>query len=484
MTRNVLAMAAVAAVAAVLFALFGDPPSPTPEAPAMPEAAAPAPAPEPAPAQTAPAQPAPAQAAAPDPAPAAADPAPEAQAAAQPEAQAAPAQTPEAAIQPEAAPASEPAAQAAAQTAPSAPAAESAPAPAKAPAPALAIEPAPEVAPEVAFDVVRVEPDGSALVAGRAPARATVSVLIDGAPVAVTRADGQGGFTSFSRLGPSETPRVMSLSVTLADGRAVASDASVIIGPVAAPEAPAPAAAQTPEALAAAAPEAAAPAPAEAQAPEAAPAEAPAPAPQALAAAAPEAPPQSAPQPAAPSAVLVEGDGVRVLQPAARTDPDLVRIDAISYSASGNVVLDGSGAAGLFVRIYIDNRALLKTLIAEDGSWRASLPDIAPGVYTLRADQIDDSGRVTSRFETPFKREAPETVAAAQAGNAQGADAGMAAAPVSVTVQPGNSLWRIARRSYGSGLLYVQIFEANRAQIRDPDLIYPGQVFTLPAIEE
>ena len=47
-------------------------------------------------------------------------------------------------------------------------------------------------------------------------------------------------------------------------------------------------------------------------------------------------------------------------------------------------------------------------------------------------------------------------------------------------VQPGNSLWRIARRSYGAGLRYTVIYEANRSQIRRPDLIYPGQVFTIP----
>ncbi len=50
-----------------------------------------------------------------------------------------------------------------------------------------------------------------------------------------------------------------------------------------------------------------------------------------------------------------------------------------------------------------------------------------------------------------------------------------------VVVQPGNSLWRIARRSYGSGWDYTVIYEANREQIRNPDLIYPGQVFALPA---
>ena len=49
-----------------------------------------------------------------------------------------------------------------------------------------------------------------------------------------------------------------------------------------------------------------------------------------------------------------------------------------------------------------------------------------------------------------------------------------------VTVQPGNTLWAIARDRYGSGPAYVKVFEANRDRIRDPDLIYPGQVFSIP----
>ena len=50
-----------------------------------------------------------------------------------------------------------------------------------------------------------------------------------------------------------------------------------------------------------------------------------------------------------------------------------------------------------------------------------------------------------------------------------------------VVVEPGNSLWRIARRTYGQGTRFTLIFDANRDRIRDPDLIYPGQVFNLPA---
>ena len=52
------------------------------------------------------------------------------------------------------------------------------------------------------------------------------------------------------------------------------------------------------------------------------------------------------------------------------------------------------------------------------------------------------------------------------------------------TVQPGNTLWAIARERYGEGILYVAVFEANKDLIRDPDLIYPGQIFRLPEIEQ
>jgi nucleoid-associated protein YgaU len=53
--------------------------------------------------------------------------------------------------------------------------------------------------------------------------------------------------------------------------------------------------------------------------------------------------------------------------------------------------------------------------------------------------------------------------------------------PVTITVQPGFTLWGIAQDRLGDGVLYVQVFDANRDKIRDPDLIYPGQVISLPA---
>ena len=47
-------------------------------------------------------------------------------------------------------------------------------------------------------------------------------------------------------------------------------------------------------------------------------------------------------------------------------------------------------------------------------------------------------------------------------------------------VSRGDSLWHISKRIYGRGIRYTVIFDANAPQIRNPDLIYPGQIFVLP----
>jgi nucleoid-associated protein YgaU len=47
-------------------------------------------------------------------------------------------------------------------------------------------------------------------------------------------------------------------------------------------------------------------------------------------------------------------------------------------------------------------------------------------------------------------------------------------------IRRGDNLWTIARRVYGEGIKYTTIYDANTGQIRDPDRIYPGQVFELP----
>ena len=48
------------------------------------------------------------------------------------------------------------------------------------------------------------------------------------------------------------------------------------------------------------------------------------------------------------------------------------------------------------------------------------------------------------------------------------------------TVKAGDSLSKIAKREYGDASQWTRIYEANKGSIKDPDLIYPGQTFTLP----
>lgn len=54
---------------------------------------------------------------------------------------------------------------------------------------------------------------------------------------------------------------------------------------------------------------------------------------------------------------------------------------------------------------------------------------------------------------------------------------------IEYTVIKGDCLWNIAKKFYENPFLWKKIYEANKDKIKNPDLIYPGQVFLLPDIE-
>jgi nucleoid-associated protein YgaU len=159
-------------------------------------------------------------------------------------------------------------------------------------------------------------------------------------------------------------------------------------------------------------------------------------------------------------------------------------VDSIAYSGGGKVELSGHGTADAHVRIYLDNKNVATAKVGADGRWSLTLPEVHEGLYKLRADELDAKGKVMARFETPFKRESEAALAAAgvtPGGKTAAPSVGVRA--TIITVQPGYTLWGIAKASYGHGILYVKVFDANREQIRDPDLIYPGQVFSVPGAD-
>lgn len=175
-----------------------------------------------------------------------------------------------------------------------------------------------------------------------------------------------------------------------------------------------------------------------------------------------------------PLVVIANSDGVKVVQSGAdEADDDLV-VDTISYDAAGDVELAGRGQPSGIVRIYLDNMPVSTAAMDATGQWNTALSEIDAGIYTLRVDEMDQSGKVSSRLETPFKRESLIELAAYMKFVDDPARINI------VTVQPGNTLWAIARKRYGRGILYVRVFEKNKDKIRDPNLIYPGQIFSLP----
>ena len=178
----------------------------------------------------------------------------------------------------------------------------------------------------------------------------------------------------------------------------------------------------------------------------------------------------SAPAPlAAPRVLRVDEGGLQVVQggPSAA-----LSIDTISYASDGATVLGGRAPGDSAVRVYIDNTPVEATRSGPDGQWRLDLPRMEERVYTLRVDQVGADGSVVARAETPFKPEDAATLDALAATERDGVRR--------VTVQPGFTLWAIAERNYGDGFAYVRVFEANAADIRNPDLIYPGQIFDVP----
>jgi nucleoid-associated protein YgaU len=158
----------------------------------------------------------------------------------------------------------------------------------------------------------------------------------------------------------------------------------------------------------------------------------------------------------------VPGDG-------AKGDAAGVSVDIVDYDEKGDLILSGRGVAGSNVTIYLNNQPIGQATVDKARQWQMKpAQPVQPGQYQMRADETSPQGKVSSRIELPFMR--AEAQRPATAGETR------------IIVQPGNSLWRIARHRYGEGQRFSVIYAANKEQIRDPDLIYPGQVFAMPSV--
>lgn len=185
------------------------------------------------------------------------------------------------------------------------------------------------------------------------------------------------------------------------------------------------------------------------------------------------------------------GGATKVLQTPQPSDgtasgpkPD-VTVDAVAFQ-DGKLFISGSAAIGGIVRIYVDGVVVGDATAGEDGRWQiATDRAVGSGQHTIRADRIEkDTGKVIARAEVPFQQTG-DVATLMGVGTAGGGSAGVSSTGSAdlqkVVIKRGDNLWTISRKLYGKGVRFSTIYEANNDQIRNPDLIYPGQVFLLPA---
>jgi nucleoid-associated protein YgaU len=318
-----------------------------------------------------------------------------------------------------------------------------------------------------AFDVARIEKTGDAVIAGRAAPGATVELLRNGEVHDRAVADAAGQFVMVPPRLPAGDYE-LTLRSSQPDGRQETSRQSVAV---------------------------------------------------ALAPSLTEQPVVALMTPDKPTLVLSKPAGANPISGS-------VAVETVETEASGKLHVGGRSPAGAAVRLYLNDSFLASTTAAADGRFAFTINGgVAPGKYRVRLDEVaPGSGAVRSRAEVPFtvpetvaaSRSAPRAVAGAAAASASAgqpaqhrvqlakrqdlaasqepdttgattaqSDARASSAVVvprisTAVVSRGDSLWRISQSTYGNGKRFAVIYEANQRQIRNPNLIYPGQTFVLP----
>ena len=152
-------------------------------------------------------------------------------------------------------------------------------------------------------------------------------------------------------------------------------------------------------------------------------------------------------------AVLVKPAGLSVL--------------TLSWASQDNLFIKGRSSGGAAVRGLLNDRVFRADHDADSGDWTA----------TLRLDGL--SGKAV-RLVTHLLNTDDEIMISRQLDfNLDQLDVGRDGSEM-IIIEKGDMLWRIAYRTYGDGIRYLDIVKRNKERIADPDLIYPAQIFALP----
>jgi len=390
------------------------------------------------------------------------------------------------------------------------------------PGPAAAASPATGTeASAPTFDIIRVEPSGEAVIAGRAAPNTTVELLRDNQPIARALVDPSG---QFAIVPPALFPgsSEITLRSTGADGRSLVSRDSVAVVVAAKRDAKPLIALTSPDkpTVVLSQPD-------------------PVPPPPAPVAAGPR--DGSARAEAKPKAGAAPEGKAPEKERAAAASP--VKIVSVEAEEGGRLYVTSQAQPGATVRLYLNDTLVAPGSAGADGRVAFTIGrGVQPGAYAIRVDEVDPvSGKVKARSEVPFSVPAGKPTPPKAAARTATATPEPAAPPARIAVVPqtlnppaprppaeaappaqamtatepkaearpsaapepkpapepprtvfvpeigtarivrGDSLWQISRRIYGRGTRYTVIYDANQPQIRNPDRIYPGQIFVLPS---
>jgi len=146
---------------------------------------------------------------------------------------------------------------------------------------------------------------------------------------------------------------------------------------------------------------------------------------------------------------------------------DAITLDFLSYSPSGLIILSGRTISNTEIEILNSTEVLGKTKSDENGVWKFIIKknDYSNEEISIKT-KINEEILMLTYDQTEIQKRFKKT-------NFEFYDD-------RIVVQKGNSLWRIARKTLGGGVFYTEIYKNNLTKIKNPNLIYPGQVFNIP----
>ncbi|MGB1182265.1 MAG: LysM peptidoglycan-binding domain-containing protein [Candidatus Puniceispirillaceae bacterium] len=289
------------------------------------------------------------------------------------------------------------------------------------------------------IDVARIGPDGSAVIAGTAPPEKEIRVLDGTAPLVATQSNSKGEWVAVPDGLLSAGNHLIIAEMTGADGQIIRAERGVLVE-LAQSGTQKPLVALVPmeddaavEILSA---------------------------PDQLASADISEPPADSAQIEAQKEVTA----ILVMPPE-------IYIGTLSWSAKNILQIKGKSNGGAAVTGSFAGQSFADVSLDEQGNWstKISVPATQSGMALIQANllDVDNSLILSTQVDVDLAQ----------------LDVGLDGSEM-VIIRKGDMLWRIAYRTYGSGIRYLDILKRNARQINNPDLIYPAQVFALPDADE